>query len=73
MNGNNANQTTSNRNMLTDKELNYMKDMMSWELLAMKKCNEAAQGCMDQNIANIIRETGRRHEQHYDAVLNFLQ
>jgi len=68
-----ANQTTSNRNVLTDKELHYIKDFLSWELLAMKKCSEAASRCTDLQIQNTIKEAGRKHQQHYDTLLSHLQ
>jgi len=68
-----TNQTTSNRNVLTDKELHYVKDFLSWELLAMKKCSEAASHCTDRQIQNAIYEAGRKHQQHYDTLLSHLQ
>ncbi|WP_238322714.1 hypothetical protein [Gorillibacterium massiliense] len=67
-----ANQTT-NRNLIAEKELLYLQDFLSWELLAMKKCNEAAQGVMDTKIAGVIRDMGSRHQQHYQELLNQLQ
>jgi hypothetical protein len=65
--------TTSDRSLLTDKELHYVKDFLSWELLAMKKCNEAANSCQDAQIKQLIQETGRKHQQHYDAILSHLR
>ncbi|MBC8081187.1 MAG: hypothetical protein H7X86_12645 [Gorillibacterium sp.] len=64
---------TTDRSLIGTKELNYLTDFMSWELLAMKKCNEAATGVMDKNIANTIQEAGRRHQAHYNAILQHLQ
>ncbi|WP_127587592.1 hypothetical protein [Paenibacillus koleovorans] len=64
----NAN-TTPNRSLLTDKELNYMKDFLSWELLAVKKCEDAAKACTDPQIQTAIRQTGQKHMQHYDQLL----
>lgn len=65
--------TTSNRNQLTDKELSYIKDYLSWELLAIKKCNDSANRCQDVQIAELIRATGRKHQQQYQTILSFLQ
>jgi hypothetical protein len=65
--------TTSDRELITDKELHYIKDFLSWELLAMKKCNETANLCMDSAIQSTIRQTGEKHKQHYDAILSLLQ
>jgi hypothetical protein len=68
-----TNNMTANRNLLTDKELHYIKDFLSWELLAMKKCNEAANGCTDPQIQNVLNQTGQRHQQHYEMLLAHLQ
>lgn len=74
MSGNQANtSTTSNRNQLTGKELTYVKDYLSWELLAIKKCNDAANRCQDVQIADLIRATGHKHQQQYQTILSFLQ
>jgi hypothetical protein len=64
---------TSDRSLFTDKELSYIKDYLSWELLAMKKCSDAANACTDPEIQNLIRQVGRKHEQHYEMVLSHLQ
>jgi transcriptional regulator CtsR len=61
--------TTTDRQLITDKELNYIKDFLSWELLAMKKCSDAAKLCMDSNIQSLIRQTGEKHKQHYQTIL----
>jgi len=73
MTSNASGSTTSNRNQLTDKELHYMKDFLSWELLAIKKCNDAATRCQDQQIASLLKSTGQKHQQQYDQILSFLQ
>ncbi|MFK7696179.1 hypothetical protein [Paenibacillus sp. HJGM_3] len=65
--------TTPNRNMLTDKELNYVKDFLSWELLAVKKCEDAANACTDVQIQNKLRQCGQKHVQHYNQLLTHLQ
>ena len=64
---------TTDRSLIAAKELSYLTDFMSWELLAMKKCKEAAAGVMDKQLAAPIEEAGRRHEQHYNAILQHLQ
>lgn len=64
---------TADRNLISDKELHYIKDYLSWELLAMKKCNDAANQCQDPQIQGLIREAGQKHKQHYEAILNQLQ
>jgi len=65
--------TTENRNLIAEKELLYLKDYLSWELLAIKKCNDTANRLEDQDAARIIRETGKKHQEHYNAILSQLQ
>jgi hypothetical protein len=61
--------TTTDRQSITDKELNYFKDFLSWELLAMKKCNDAVKMCTDPAFQSLIRQTGEKHKQHYQNLL----
>lgn len=58
--------------VITDKDLSYLKDALSWELLAMKKCNHWAGMCQDQEIRNLISKAGQMHQQHYTRLLNEL-
>lgn len=64
--------TTTDRNSITEKELNYVQDFLSWELLAMKKCNDTANMCENTDVQHVLREIGKKHKQHYQAILNQL-
>lgn len=66
-------QMTADRNKLTDKELNYVKDFMSWELLAMKKCKDNANRCVDKDIQTLINQIGQKHLQHFESLLTLVQ
>ncbi|WNR42679.1 hypothetical protein [Paenibacillus roseipurpureus] len=66
-------QTTTDRNVITEKELSYVKDFMSWELLAMKKCKDTANHCTDPQIKALINQTGQKHLDHYNTLLSMLQ
>ncbi|GGE07085.1 hypothetical protein GCM10011571_05390 [Marinithermofilum abyssi] len=57
---------------LTTKELNYLKDALSWELLAMKKCHHYAQECQDPQLKQLIDRTGQLHQNHYQQLLQHL-
>jgi len=65
--------TTPNRNLLSDKELLYVKDFLSWELLAIKKFSAAAGACQDPNLRTLLDAAGKRHQQHYNMLLSHLQ
>ncbi|MGB8956322.1 MAG: hypothetical protein WCC10_13195 [Tumebacillaceae bacterium] len=56
---------------LSTKDFNYIKDHLSWELLAAKKCAHYASECQDQQIAQLINQVGHMHERHYNALLQY--
>ncbi|WP_096202504.1 hypothetical protein [Bacillus sp. FJAT-45350] len=60
-------------NVVTSKDHLYISDMLSWNLLAMKKCNFFAQQCMDPEVKNAIQKAGQMHERHYQKLLGHLQ
>jgi hypothetical protein len=66
-------ETTDDRSMLTDKELHYLKDFMSWELLAMKKCGDAVNRCEDIAIQQLFRDAGKKHTANFNTLLVQLQ
>lgn len=57
---------------LSSKDLLYVKDQLSWELLAMKKCHHFAQECQDTEISQELERIGKIHQQHYETLLNHL-
>ncbi|GIP40158.1 hypothetical protein J31TS4_34380 [Paenibacillus sp. J31TS4] len=59
--------------VVTDKDCLYLKDELSWELLAMKKCHAYAQQCSDPDIAQAINRAGQMHQRHYNMLLKHLQ
>jgi len=59
--------------MLSSKELNYIKDFLSWELLMTKKCSEYAKQEVDPNFKGIFENAGQVHQQNYQDVLSYLQ
>lgn len=57
---------------ITTKDLAYLKDAMSWELVAMKKCNKFAQQVDNEKIKKALNESGKMHQQHYQMLLKHL-
>ncbi|MGZ4030775.1 MAG: hypothetical protein ACXVDJ_01200 [Tumebacillaceae bacterium] len=57
---------------LSTKDFNYLKDHMSWELLAAKKCAHFAQECQDPQIAQLINQVGLMHERHFNTLLQYV-
>lgn len=58
---------------LSTKDLHYLKDELSWELLAMKKCHHYAQESHDPEIRQLLDRIGKIHQQHYQILLNQLK
>lgn len=59
--------------VITVKDHSYLKDQLSWLLLAMKKCRHFAQECSDPEIAQAIDRAGQMHQRHYMMLLKHLQ
>lgn len=59
--------------MLSVKELNYIKDFLSWELLMAKKCSEYAGKEVDSNFKGVFNNAGQVHQQNYQNLLSYLQ
>ena len=59
--------------VITTKDSQYLKDQLSWELLAMKKCRHFAQECSDLEIRQLIDKAGQMHQKHYMLLLKHLQ
>lgn len=59
--------------IISTKDCAYLKDELSWELLAMKKCSHLAKECSDPEIQQAIDKAGLMHQQHYMQILKHLQ
>ncbi|MFM9278497.1 ferritin family protein [Paenibacillus jiagnxiensis] len=59
--------------VITTKDHLYLKDQLSWELVAMKKCSHFAAECSDPEIAQAIEQAGQMHQRHYNLLLKHLQ
>jgi hypothetical protein len=59
--------------VMTTKDMHYVKDQMSWLLLAMKKCSHFAQECTDPQIKQLIDKAGQMHQRHYNTLLGHCQ
>ncbi|WP_054707768.1 hypothetical protein [Bacillus sp. JCM 19041] len=59
-------------NVFTGKDLNYINDMMAWNLTASKKAHFFAQNCQDTEIKQAIDAAGQMHQRHYEQFLQLL-
>jgi hypothetical protein len=74
------NQSTGQKPLLMEppqvimvKDLLYLKDHLSWQLMAMKKCAHFAIECEDPEIKQALDQTGKMHYKHYQLLLKHLQ
>ncbi len=55
--------------VITTKDLLYVKDAMSWQLIAMKKCKFYADQVKDPRVKQAIDKAGQIHQRHYQVLL----
>ena len=58
---------------ISTKDLLYLKDVLSWELLAFKKFHHLAQQVNNTEIKQALDHAGRMHQNHYQKLLTHLQ
>ncbi|TXC91162.1 hypothetical protein FS935_09690 [Metabacillus litoralis] len=60
-------------NVITSKDQLYLTDMLSWNLLAMKKAHFFAGQVQNQELKNQLEQVGQMHHNHYQKILTHLQ
>ncbi|WP_338471897.1 hypothetical protein R4Z10_03785 [Niallia sp. XMNu-256] len=58
--------------VITTKDSLYISDMLSWNLLAMKKAHFYAQNCQNPELKTEMERCGQMHQRHYERILNHL-
>ena len=56
---------------ISTKEINYLKDQLSWELLAAKKCYNHAHQLQDTKLKEVFDAAGRVHQENFVNLLNY--
>lgn len=59
--------------IITTKDHLYLKDMLSWQLNAMKKCAHFANECTDTDVKQALNNAGHMHLRHYQMLLKHCQ
>lgn len=59
--------------VITTKDLLYLKDALSWELMAFKKFHFFAQQAVNPQIKQALDKAGQMHQRHYEKLLTHLQ
>lgn len=69
-------QTTQRLNeppeIITNKDLLYLQDALSWELLASKKAHHYAMECENNELRQQLEHVANVHQQHYQQLLEHL-
>ncbi|MBT2655765.1 ferritin-like domain-containing protein [Bacillus sp. ISL-18] len=58
---------------ITTKDLLYLKDAMSWELLTFKKFHAMAQQVQNPQFKEALDKAGQMHQNHFQRILTHLQ
>lgn len=58
--------------IVTTKDLSYIEDALSWELLAAKKFAMYAQVAQEQGIRDLCDRLSKMHQTHYQKLLRHL-
>lgn len=58
--------------VVSSKDALYLTDMLSWNLLTMKKSHFFAQQCQDPELKAEIEKCCHMHEKHYQTILSHL-
>nr|WP_263328653.1 ferritin-like domain-containing protein [Neobacillus sp. Marseille-Q6967] len=58
---------------ISSKDLLYIKDALSWELLAFKKFHFYAQQVQSPELKQALDKMGRMHQNHFQRLLTHLQ
>ncbi|MGG3799202.1 hypothetical protein [Metabacillus fastidiosus] len=59
--------------IISTKDQLYLTDMLSWNLLVMKKAHFFASQCQTPEIKAELEKVGQMHNMHYQKVLSYLQ
>ena len=59
--------------IMSTKDHLYVNDMLSWNLLAMKKMHFFAQQCHNPEVRAALEQAGQMHDRHYQQLLQQMQ
>ncbi len=57
---------------IASKELNYVKDFLSWEILSLKKCNQYAQQETNPQRKQLLMDAVNIHQKNYMNLLSYV-
>ena len=60
-------------NIISNKDLLYIKDMLNWNLIMNKKLYSYLDCIDDESITKLFKKTMKLHSNHYEELLNILE
>lgn len=59
-------------NIISTKDLSYIKDMLSWNLVMAKKSKEYLKLVSDKDVKELLKRVNEVHKSHYEILLEIL-
>lgn len=59
-------------NIISTKDLSYIKDMASWNLLMAKKINSYIVCVQDEDVRKVLLDAYKMHKEHYKELMEIL-
>ncbi|SFC28036.1 hypothetical protein SAMN05443252_102537 [Bacillus sp. OV322] len=58
--------------ILSSKDAMYLTDMLTWNLLAVKKARFFAEQSQNPKVVQALNQCGQMHQRHYETILSHL-
>jgi hypothetical protein len=58
---------------ISTKELNYVKDFLSWEMYMAKLCRQYADQMTESNSSRMLDEAGQIHQDNFNEFYHYLE
>lgn len=59
-------------NIISTKDLSYIKDMLSWNLVMAKKSKEYLKLVGDKDVKELLKKVNEVHKSHYEMLLEII-
>ena len=59
-------------NIISTKDLSYIKDMLSWNLVMAKKSKEYLKLVGDKDVKELLNKVNEVHKSHYEMLLEII-
>ena len=60
-------------NIISTKDLSYIKDMLVWNLVMVKKSKEYLKLVSDRDVKDVLKRVSDVHKGHYEVLIGILE